>query len=368
MIRKIKNKKVTIRRIVAVVLFFAIVIGGLKTADFILKDRTDHGVKQCLGMYEQPKDTVDVVMLGSSHVHYGINTAKLWEDYGISAYDYSTAEQPLWISYYYLKEFCKNQKPKVVVLDFFTPAAFQEDHKYKYYYLAESMSGFKFSLNKIQMMIASFDWKKDVWNKYFPAIFGYHDRYDSLEKEDIEKLSYDYANYKGFYPVFQQMAVEDPYVDTSDVVAPSDKSVEYLQKIIDYTYENDIKLYITVVPYKVNAEQVTDQIQDEDGRYNWLVQYVANENAQGKDNVIFDYTLTHLDDIGIDFTSGADIYDPSHLNYYGASKFSAYLGTTLKNLYGTLIQDHREDTRYLSWDLHLKDIKAIVKANGFEWR
>ena len=359
-----------IKRIVAVGLSFVVLVVGICAADHVLKDRTDHGVKQALAMYEQPKDSIDVVMLGSSHVHYGINTAKLWEKYGISAYDYSSAEQPLWISYYYLKEICKTQKPKVVVLDFLSPAAFQEDYKHRYTHLSESFNGFRFNLNKLKMLCVSLDWQKDQWDKYFPAFFGYHDRYDDLTEEDFEDLKYDYANFKGFTPYFEKNPqVEPTFPDPTDVLAPSDKSIRYLEKIIEYTRKNDIKLYLTVIPYNIHWEHVTDVVQEDGERYNWLVQYVNALNEAGDDHVVFDYALRHYQDIGIDFESGEYTQDESHLNYYGATKFSDYLGGELRRLYGEeLLPDHRGDPYYSSWDVNADELKKIVEENGFEWR
>ena len=348
------------------VVVFAVALCG---ADHVLKDRTDHGVKQCLAMYEQPKDSIDVVVLGSSHVHYGVNIAKLWTEYGISAFDFSSAEQPLWVSYYYLKELCKTQKPKVVVLDFFTPAAFQEDYKYTYTHLADSLNGFKLNMNKLKMMQISFDGKMEYWNKFFPGFFGYHDRYDELDAEDLENLKYDYESFKGYNPYFEMHPVSVPRINESGILAPSDKSVKYLDKIVEFTRASGIELYLTVVPYHVNIEQVTDRIQAEDLRYNWLAQYVARQNEAGNTHVFFDYTITHLGDIGIDFESGNDTFDGSHLNYYGATKFSHYLGAHLRYIYGAdKLPDHRGDAYYSSWDVNAEELKKEVEENGFEWR
>ncbi|WP_026523034.1 hypothetical protein [Butyrivibrio sp. VCB2001] len=357
------------KKVIATILSIVVLGVALCGADYVLKDRTDHGVKQGIAMYEQPKNSVDVLMLGSSHVHYGINTAKLWEEYGISAFDFSSAEQPLWISYYYLKEFCKNQKPKVVVLDFFTPAAFQEDHKYTYTHLADSLNGFRFGLNKMKMMWVSFDGREEIWDKYFPGFAGYHDRYDALDAEDFEDLKYDYENFKGFTPYFDMTPTSVPRINEDTVLAPSDKSVEYLQKIVDFTTASGIELYLTVVPYHVNAELVTDKIQAEDLRYNWLAQYVQQLNDAGNSHVFFDYTVLHNWDIGIDFESGTDTYDSSHLNYYGATKFAHYLGAHLRYIYGAdVIADHRGDPYYASWDTNAEELRTVVEANGFEWR
>ena len=357
------------KKLIVTVLAIVVFAGGLWTANFLLLDRTDHGVKQCLAMYEQPKDSIDVVMLGSSHIHYGVNVAKLWTDYGISGYDYSSAEQPTWMSYYFLKEICKTQNPKVVVLDFFTPAAFQDDYKHKYMHLSESVNGFRFGLNKLQMMWVSFDGNEELWNKYFPGFFGYHDRYDKLEDEDYQEISYDYVNFKGYTPYFEQYPQANPGFDLSEVKAPSDKSVEYLDKIVEYTAEHDIQLYITVVPYKINDERVMGVVQEEDDRYNWLVQYVQEKNEAGYDNVKFDYTFTHLEDIGIDYESGMDMIDPSHLSYYGSCKYTGYLGDTLRSLYGeVLLPDHRGDEYYESWDVNAQELRDRVEAEGYEWR
>ena len=56
-----------------------------------------------------------------------MNTQLLWDEYGMAAYLMTGAEQPLWNSYYNLKEALKTQKPKLVVLDMFCPSRFYDD-------------------------------------------------------------------------------------------------------------------------------------------------------------------------------------------------------------------------------------------------
>ncbi len=362
------DKKI-FKKLLACFLSVLILGGSLTVAATMLRSVTEHGVKQTIALYDQPEDSIDVLVLGSSHVHYGVNTAYLWEKHGIAAYDYSSAEQPLWVSYHYLIEACKTQKPKVVVLDFFTPAAFQENHKYKYSFLSDSLYGFKFSLNKLMMMHACFDGDPDLWNKYFPAFFGYHDQYADVEPEDIDKLFEDYEDFKGFTPYFAMDPTEIYGIDTKNVLPPSAKSQKYLKKIIDYTKKHDIELYITIVPYKVNTEQVTDVVQEEDKRYNWLREYVAQLTNEGYDNLYFDYTVERLDSFGILFGVGTDMYDSTHLNYYGSCKFSDFLGKDLLDRYGRdLIPDHRGDEKYSSWDRNVEIIRKDVEDHGYEWR
>ena len=358
-----------LRPLIATALSIAIVITTVAAANPILREDSLHGISQCIGMYEQPTESIDVLMLGSSHVHYGINTAKLWNDYGIAAYDYSSAEQAMWISYHYLLEACKTQKPKIVVLDFFSTAAFQADHKFKYHYLADSLNGFKFSMNKLQLTRACFDGKRELWDKYFPAFFGYHDRYDSLTESDFYDASYDYTNFKGFTPYFEQGMAVKRDIGTSAQKPPQEKAQIYLRKLINYTRDNNIQLYITMVPYELNAMQTMDAIQEEDQYYNWLESYISDLQAEGYDNLYFDYVFKHLDDIGMDYENGTDFYDEGHLNYYGSCKYTTYLAGRLREIYGEdLTPDHRGDERYSSWDVHVEEIKEKVAENGYEWR
>ncbi|MBR1486375.1 MAG: hypothetical protein IJ597_03870, partial [Synergistaceae bacterium] len=69
------------------------------------------------GLYAQEKNTVDVLAFGSSHIEYGLNGMKVYEDLGISCYSGATSAQPVEMSYYFLKNAFKRQSPKLVILD-----------------------------------------------------------------------------------------------------------------------------------------------------------------------------------------------------------------------------------------------------------
>lgn len=363
-----EEMNVFLKNIIAMTMFVVALFNAVSMDTSLMFDRPNGGIRQGLYMYCQPENTIDVVMLGSSHVNYGINTAKLWSDYGIAAYDYSTAEQAIWTSYYYLREICKYQNPKVVVLDFFAPAAYGDDYNDKYYFAEDALSGLKFSLNKRELVNVIFDGNADLINKYAPSYAtGSNDDLNTKLKESWKK---DYSAYKGYTPSFKAAALETPVISSTEAVPPSDKSVEYLNKIIDYTGEHGIKLYLTVIPYKVNTVREPGVTQEEDVRYNWLEQYIAQINANGNNNVFFDYTFRHLADTGIDFEGGTHFADGSaHLNYYGSTQFASYLGQDLKNRYGDeLIPDRRGQAGYESWNAHVEEIRAMVEQEGWEYR
>ena len=54
------------------IIFLVVTIITLWYLDGVLSIKNDDGIMQASAMYYQPRNTVDVVMMGSSHVHYAI--------------------------------------------------------------------------------------------------------------------------------------------------------------------------------------------------------------------------------------------------------------------------------------------------------
>ena len=69
------------------------------------------------GFYQEPKNSLDVIFYGNSSMFCNVNPNIIWNKYGIPAYIFASNEQPFWISYHYIIESLKYQKPKVIVLD-----------------------------------------------------------------------------------------------------------------------------------------------------------------------------------------------------------------------------------------------------------
>lgn len=324
------------------ILFVVLTLVSLWYWDGVMCIKNDDGIEQAKAMYYQPKNTVDVVMMGSSHIHYDIDTGILWKKYGISSFDYSAAEQPLWITYHYLVEFCKYQDPKVVVLDLYSPALRNED--YQYDWLLPNVLGMRFSLNKLEMLnVSAEDFRiKD----FFPSFAVYHGRFNDLTPQDFTypfQSQVDLENFKGYKPVIQVKPQQKPTITQQGSGVLSIKSEIYLQKIIDYTQKNNIDLFLIVTPYITNDDQELI--------YN-RVKEIAHMN-----NIEFNSTNYDYDKIGLDFEK--DFMDNSHLNYTGAGKFTDYLGSELKSRFE--LQDHRGDPTYDSWEINYQEIADYVK-------
>ncbi len=325
--------------------FIILTVFSLWYWDGVMCVKNDHGINQAMAMYYQPKNTIDVVMMGSSHIHCDIDTGLLWKNYGITAFDYSAAEQPLWITYHYLLEICKYQKPKVVVLDLYSPARFKDD--YQYYWIKQNVLGMRFSLNKLRMLSVCVE--RDRLDDVFPDFATYHDRFSELTADDFLypfKVDKEMVNYKGFTPYLDVTEQQKPEMTQGLSGGLTIKSEEYLQKIIDYTKKNDIQLFLIVTPYITTSE---DELV-----YN-RIREIATMN-----NIEFNSTNYYYDEIGIDFSK--DFFDESHLNYWGAYKFSNYLGKELKTRFD--LPDHRGDSRYDSWEVNFHQIAEYVEQNS----
>ncbi len=323
--------------------FVLLLIGTFYLLSNILRVKSSHGINQTDCFYWQPENSIDVVMMGSSHVHCNINTGLLWEEYGIPAYDYSGAEQPLWMTYYYLKELYKYQDPDVIVLDLFAPARFKED--YQYTWISENIYGMRFSLNKLQMLSVSVEPHKLL--NYFPSFLVYHSRYDDLDEADFERFFWDekhMENFKGYTPYLERKPQVRPVIREKEGDGLTKKSLKYLKKIINYTKKQGTTLILIAAPYIATDEDTKTFNQ-------------AAEIAKENDIVFINYN-EYYDEIGLDFT--ADFNDDSHLNYWGSCKFTRTLGEYLSSLPGYC--DRRGMDGYASWDENAKAIKNRVKS------
>lgn len=341
-IRRFLTKKNFIR---AAFVLLLIVTGYLVTT--VLSIKSTHGVNQKDGLYWQPEDTIEVAVMGTSHVHCGVNTGLLWEKYGIASYDYSGAEQPLWMTYYYLKELLKYQSPKVIVLDMYAPARYKED--YQYGWIAENIYGMKFSMNKLQMLMVSVE--PNRFFDYYPSFAVYHSRYDDLSEEDFGDFfwdSVDKAAFKGYTPYWEKNPQERQSVfdERNDGLTP--KSEKYLRKIIEYTKEKGIELVLVSIPYiETNEDRRT---------YNRVVEIAAEEGI-----TYIDYN-DYFGEIGLDLEQ--DFNDESHLNYWGSSKFTDFLGSFLVSY--EEINDNRGVPGYESWDDNVKTIQEQLESHAHE--
>ena len=305
-----RNIEIFLRILLALALF----CGCFYVVDTTLEFKYDDGVTPMSDFYSFPEDSIDVLLLGSSHMGVNVDTTILCNDYGIGAYKLWGATQPVWNSYYNLAEALKTQHPKVVVLEELCLS-----HDVEYYEYANAVKntmGLRWSRNKVEAIFASYE-PKDRLNAFFP-LSQYHSRYAELTEEDFH--SYFWDNRLSEHNTRDWNAVRpmpEPS-ETTDRQPVGEKQMTYLKKILYLCKKNNIPLLVMKAPYSAPEA--------EKARLNTVNDYLKEEGIPVLD------CLTNFREYGFDYAT--DFGDTAgHLNSTGCAKLTAILGQYLKDNY-----------------------------------
>lgn len=271
------------------------------------------------GFYAEPENSLDFVFVGSSQMYADIAPNVLFSEYGITSYDFCANEQPLWISYYYIKEALKHQNPKAIILDVFTV--------YGADYEAEgvnhiNLDDLPWSLNKIRAIQEAVPGGER--GAFYFELVKYHDTWNTLSESKIKNSFYDEKNpYKGYSP----FVVVHEYADSApaDVVNQTEKeplpekAMYWLEKIVELTRKEEVDLILIKTP-NGNAERQK--------LYNSVAEFAGERQVPFLNlNTIFD--------------------GEAHINVLQAEKVTSYVGEYLTDIYE--IEDKRENPAYARW-------------------
>lgn len=302
------KKKIGIR-IVSFLILFLIIFAGISE---IMQDKRIDGeynpTTKIRGFYAQKKDNLDFVFLGSSQVYADISPAVLWRDYGITSYDFTANEQPLWITYYYMKEVLKHQKPKAIVVDVFT--AYADD------YMEEGINHFSIddmplSMNKLRAIHEGVP--KELRSSYYFSIAKYHNTWIELSQDKVQAaFRYEDDPMKGYSPFVFARAYADSapkeVLSQKERVEIPERSKRYLDEMIALSKENSVDLIFMKTP-NGNAERQM--------LYNTVDDYCKEKEVPFLNlNTLFD--------------------GEAHINCLQAEKVTQYVGEYLNNKYPDL--------------------------------
>lgn len=301
--------------IVSVALFVALFLFLFYVVDTTLAFKDDDGILPMADLYLYPKNSIDVLFLGSSHIGVNVDTEQLCNDYGIASYKLWGPTQPLWNSYHNLVEALKFQQPKVVVLE-----TLALTHNIEYQSYAETVlniSGMRLSLNKIRNIMVSVPEQYRI--DEITGFATYHDRYTQLKSEDFERYFWNFnfnsaKNVKNWHAIYPS-----PAPSTTALRQPlNEKAETYFRKIINLCKREDIPLLLVSTPFSIPDEEMA--------RLNTLRDIIREEQIP-----YLDYQANYSE-LGIDFaTDFGD--DAGHLNSGGIAKLTTALGTYLRDNY-----------------------------------
>lgn len=320
--------KKSVLRILCFMLILAVVLSYVNK---VFKVKDSDGIYGVTKFYELEEQTVDVLILGSSHAFEDFNTGTLWDAYGMSSFILGGSVQPMWNTYYYLKEALKTQTPKLIVLEGYMTAynaEFIDDSR-----IIKNNYGLRWSLDKIASIKISSP--EERWNEFLLEYTQYHTRYRELEAGDflVNQGNRLYDDWKGFGCNMVTTPLES--ADISGITqraALYQKTEKYYRAIIELAQEKGIPIAVVISPYAGISE-------GEQQLYN-TAEDIATEYG-----VPFINCNLLISEIGIDYST--DAADPAHLNYRGNQKYSSYIGAWLKDRFE--ISVHTDDPKYETW-------------------
>ena len=109
-----------VKNLIRAVSFFAVLVLSVVSFSYMLapKDNTkEAGIvnPSAHGFYSEPKNTIDVAVIGNSDAYSGFSPMELWKNYGYTSYVSGEGRQTVAQAYVMLNDILKSHKPKVVI-------------------------------------------------------------------------------------------------------------------------------------------------------------------------------------------------------------------------------------------------------------
>ncbi len=313
----------TVKRAVGVVLFLLILALLVSALTQILRDKNEANI--VYPFYDEPKDSLDVVFVGSSFTMCGMYPMELYDQFGIASYNYASSALVFPQAYYQTVEALKYQSPKVLVIDA-SGAVYADDKVGSKEYVHVQLDNMKWSMNKLRAIQDLIEDPSDRLEYYFPLL-KFHTRWKNVTEEDYKPIT---GPSKGAFVSDAILADPTVYptVPAEEKAALSRTAETYLRRILDTCREEGVTVLLVNYPTLSN--------EDDQRKYN------AVADIAGEYGVEYLNLLHGFEELGLD--PYTDFRDQYHLNRSGALKVTAALGAYLKERYD--LPDRREDPDY----------------------
>ena len=295
-------------------------------------------------LYLEPRNSVDVLLMGSSNILNAVSPLQLWEEHGIVSNNLAQNGQVIPVTYYHLQEALRWQRPRLVVLNVYK--VIQDslyDSNASLHYTLDNM---RFGLPKLR---AVFDLAPEGERAEFLFdIITYHSRWKELTAADFQSVDdlekgaqalFDVAPFSDFQPL--------PPTETAP---PAPSAMRYLEKIVALCREENVDLLLIAVPFSAPADDEMSRQQ--------VVNAVADYAEQW--GVPYLNLMHHTEEMAFDYTT--DMAEAYHPNWRGMEKITAWLGNYLAAHYD--LPDRRGDPAYEDWDAALAEYRTYLRETA----
>ncbi len=333
-------------RAVAFFVCVAIMVVGL--CDLFEETNSQNSSKRFYKYRNFKKDTVDVVMVGTSGTDRYWIPSQAYEKYGMTVYPMSTNSMPVFLYIELIEEVYAYQNPELLIIDI---RPFTQDNvdtnrmDAKARLLLDVMA--PFSVNRIKAALKTMESIKKVEPdkasfdlSLFFSFIKFHSRWTEKSYRVEKNLGDLEHNYLGFYigNKMVRRVNQNPKGYDASLYEPLDPICEeILYELFDYIRENDLNVVFFDSPQIRNALDM--------GRANTVYSILEDEGFE----YIHFYDESDPDGITIDFDFTSDFYNSAHTNFYGATKFTDAFSAVLNEKYDLPDRRNDEDVK-ADWD------------------
>lgn len=262
------------------------------------------------GFLGEPKDSIDVLILGDSLAECTISPLDIWNEYGITSYNLGTPCQQLNDTEEYVHKFFQYHSPKIVLFE-------------------------------VHMLFTDYDQSEVVTQKVeqvFP-VFRYHDLWKTVEASRmLRRVRYTNVNpTKGFRPSEEvdeaDRKIMRHHKENKYISEISQENLDCFDRILTFCQDNGAQLLLFSAP-TLDSWNLW--------RHNGMVRFVIENGLPYVD-------LNMLqDEIEMDWEK--DTFDAGdHLNSFGAEKVTSWVGKYLMDT--GLFEDKRQNPAFSDWNV-----------------
>ena len=292
----------------AFILLLSLVLGRIM---YVFRDKSDHWTQD--NFVQLPKDSVDMVFIGTSHQFCSINTDLLYEKYGINSFMLATSAQTVPMSYYAAMEAIELQHPKAIVFEIsYCANDFRTVHPAHSHSFFDGMPMGKVKRAGIEDLI-----EEDQRIYYYLNFGRYHNRWKNLTKEDFQS---DLTRPRGNY--YFDVTVPNwniPVIPREEKKEMPAEMLRYLKMMIELCRDNGVKMIWYVAPFNSlsDDDESRKNLFERQKIFNWVGDFAE------QDGIPFYNLFYEIDEIGFDLEK--DFMDSQHLNRYGQEKLTRYM-------------------------------------------
>ena len=300
--------------------------------------RTNGDVKDRFsGFYAEKKDTLDIVMIGSSPVFPYYAAPKLWGDAGIAMYPLSSNVQRPVAMKYLVEETEKSQSPDLYIFEMRMFTMGDEGLRENMAYTRGVTDNMRYSALRYKTIRAMVPEDNEEGRlSFYLDIMKYHTNWKMLAlPSEWANMTYHKANpLKGYTFKDEVGPLSMPDCGGAEGVTEIPPEQEaYLRDLIEFLKAEGKDALFIVSPY---GESLTDQ-----KMYNYMEEIVSS----------YGYPFLNMNNYyeELDIVFEEDFADyGSHTNAIGAEKCTDFLRDYLQEHYD--FADKRGDSAYSSWD------------------